>query len=221
MTFKFRRSFYPPFPEDSEEIQQKYKTRFCERLVDFNEHIGITNCNDLFCIFDMNKADSGVWIRTSRGSVLCLQVFETSAYWAGQEGILYHFKSDFKGQKKEVAILNVEDVQECYQTRFQDSITSVSVRDDRILLGDVNAEIHCLDRTPEVPLSQNSFRFFLESGHSYKSYIWAVEMDDSRIFSGDSDACLVVHDFWNLQKKKELEDGLPPNKKARSEEEES
>ena len=28
-----------------------------------------------------------------------------------------------------------------------------------------------------------------------KSYIWAIEIDESRIFSGDSDACLVVHDF--------------------------
>ena len=36
----------------------------------------------------------------------------------------------------------------------------------------------------------------LEKGHSYGEFIWAVEMDSTRIFSGDSDACLVVHDFW-------------------------
>ena len=38
-----------------------------------------------------NKGLIGTWVRTSR-SVLCQQVFETSAYWAGQGGILYHFK---------------------------------------------------------------------------------------------------------------------------------
>lgn len=43
-----------------------------------------------------------------------------------------------------------------------------------------------------------SYRFnvFL-SGHAYKSFIWALEIDDSRIISGDSDASLVVHDFWD------------------------
>ena len=35
------------------------------------------------------------------------------------------------------------------------------------------------------------------SGHSYKSFVWALEIDDSRIISGDSDASLVVHDFWD------------------------
>ena len=40
-----------------------------------------------------------------------------------------------------------------------------------------------------------------------KSYIWAIEIDESRIFSGDSDACLVVHDFWNYGAPKD--DSLP------------
>ena len=78
------------------------------------------------------------------------------------------------------------------------------------LIGDVNAEIHCLDRSG--PLSQNSFKFMLETGHSYKSFIWAVEMDESRIFSGDSDACLVVHDFWDY----ENSDEKIPQKKSKS-----
>ena len=53
-----------------------------------------------------------------------------------------------------------------------------------------------MDRKPNIPLSQSSFQFLLEKGHSYGEFIWAVEMDSTRIFSGDSDACLVVHDFW-------------------------
>merc|ERR1719219_3314420 len=94
--------------------------------------------------------------------------------------------------------MNSDDITECFQTRFEDNITSVSVCQDKILIGDVNAEIHCLDRNPNTPLSQSSFRFLLAEGHSYKSYIWAVEMDASRIFSGDSEACLVVHEFWDF-----------------------
>ena len=98
-----------------------------------------------------------------------------------------------------------ENVEEKFKTRFEvdavdnsdhNSITSISVGEDRILIGDVNAEIHCLNRSPDTPLTQESFRFLLETGHSYNSFIWAVNMDESRIFSGDSDSCLVIHDFW-------------------------
>ena len=74
--------------------------------------------------------------------------------------------------------------------------TLISVRGDKIVIGDVNAEIHVLDRKPNVPLSQESFQFLLENGHSYGEFVWAVEIDATRIFSGDSDSCLVVHDFW-------------------------
>ena len=70
------------------------------------------------------------------------------------------------------------------------------MREDKIVIGDVNAEIHVLERKSNVPLSQESFQFLLENGHSYGEFIWAVEIDATRIFSGDSDACLVVHDFW-------------------------
>lgn len=117
--------------------------------------------------------------------------------------MLFHWEQKILDDPKDnaglVQIINSDDIEERFQTRFKDSITSVSVRQDKILIGDVNAEIHCLDRKPDVPLSQDSFRFMLETGHSYKSYIWAVEMDECRIFSGDSDACLVVHDFWDRQ----------------------
>ena len=82
--------------------------------------------------------------------------------------------------------------------------TLILVREDKIVIGDVNAEIHVLDRKPNVPLSQDSFQFLLEKGHyngAYNGYpyIWAVEIDATRIFSGDSDACLVVHDFWEQE----------------------
>ena len=137
-------------------------------------------------------------------------MYQNSAYWAGPRGILYHLKHDLN--KQSIQVLDSEHVKEQFKTRFeadalddldnqnsQNSITSIAVGKDRILIGDVNAEIHCLNRSPDTPLDQDSFRFLLESGHSYNSFIWAVNMDESRIFSGDSDSCLVIHDFWPTQ----------------------
>ena len=69
-----------------------------------------------------------------------------------------------------------------------------------------------------------SFRFLLENGHSYRSYIWAVEMDATRIFSGDSDACLVVHDFWDqtgTETENNEEPEVPVPKRMKSIEDES
>ena len=42
-------------------------------------------------------------------------------------------------------------------------LKSVNIR----FVGDVNSEIHCLSRN--MPLCQDSFRFTLETGHSYVS----------------------------------------------------
>ena len=153
------------------------------------------------------------WIFLKQNIVL--QVYQNSAYWAGSKGILYHMKLDF--DQKTVNTINREDVQETFQTRYEDSITSIAIRQDRILIGDVNAEIHCLNRSPEIPLSQDSFRFLLESGHSYKSFIWEVDMDESRIFSGDSESCLVIHDFWpqDIANAEEAANNTPPSKKVR------
>ena len=189
--FLLEKRFYPKFPDDDDRVIQKYKSRFGERLIDFNDYIGVTNCHDMFCIFDVNKQDFATWIKTER-SVLCCQVFENSAYWGGPGGRLFHYKQT----EKNVVVIESNDELEKYVTKYEDSITSVTVSKDKIIFGDVNAEIHCLTRDPKTPLGQNSFRFMLESGHAYKSFIWALEIDSSRIFSGDSNGCLVVHDFW-------------------------
>ena len=70
----------------------------------------------------------------------------------------YHIKQCLdkksKSGEEDVKVIDSEEVTECYQTRFEDSITSMSVRDDTIVLGDVNAEIHVLNRKPDVPLSK-------------------------------------------------------------------
>ena len=216
MTFILQRKFKPPLPaEDQEDMFRKYNSRFVERLVDFNDLIGVTNCSDAFCIFDIKTCQIATWIRNPDKTgelynILCLQVYQNSAYWAGSKGILYHMKLEL--DQKTVRTVKREDVVETFQTRFEDSITSIAIREDRILIGDVNAEIHCLDRIPEKPLGQDSFRFLLESGHSYKSFIWAVDMDESRIFSGDSESCLVIHDFWPQDTNSNT---TPPCKKVR------
>lgn len=195
-----KRTFYPPLPENDEAVCEKYKSRFCERLVDYNDEVGVTNCADHFCVFGIEKLEVATWVRTER-SVLCCQVFDKSAYWAGPEGIVYHQPQSFDdasedNHKAMIKVIDAKQVSEFYQTHYQDSITSIAVSQDRIMMGDVNAEIHCLSRHI-TPLSQKSFQFMLESGHSYGSFIWAVQMDASRIFSGDSNACLVIHDFWD------------------------
>ena len=80
MTFKLLRKFKPPLPANNqEELLRKYNSRFPERLVDFNDVIGVTNCNDTFCIFDIKTCQIATWIRNSGNAcelynILCLQV---------------------------------------------------------------------------------------------------------------------------------------------------
>ena len=80
MTFKLLRKFKPPLPPNNpEELLRKYNSRFPERLVDFNDVIGVTNCNDTFCIFDIKTCQIATWIRNSGNAcelynILCLQV---------------------------------------------------------------------------------------------------------------------------------------------------
>ena len=91
----------------------------------------------MFCIFDIDKLQVATWVKTTK-SVLCLQVFDKSAYWAGPEGILYHWKQNLQDQK--VQIINSDEIKECFQTRFKDSITSVSIRHDKILIGTIHKQ---------------------------------------------------------------------------------
>lgn len=43
MNFTVKRTFYPPMG-DEEEISIKYKNRYTERLIDYNDIVGATNC---------------------------------------------------------------------------------------------------------------------------------------------------------------------------------
>ena len=81
----------------------------------------------MFCIFDIKNGEIGTWINTTR-SVLFQQVFETSAYWGGRDGILYHLKQNLNWDKSKpkVTIVESDEILEKYQTRFKDSITSIS-----------------------------------------------------------------------------------------------
>ena len=166
--FALKRSFYPPFPANEDTIAQKYKTRYSERLIDYNDNVAATNISDMFCIFDIQRLSIARWILTKK-TVLCSQVFHQDVYWAGSEGMLYHFRAPTcsskleKNVKNNVEILKTEDIDDSFQTKYQDSITSIAVSDDKILIGDVNAEIHCLSRT--LPLTNESLRFTLETGN--------------------------------------------------------
>ena len=44
----------------------------------------------------------------------------------------------------------------------------------------------------------------LPESSEQESIIWAVVSDCSRVFSGDSNGTLVIHDFWNYKESKEI-----------------
>ena len=170
--FALKRSFYPPFPDNEDTIAPKYKSRYSERLIDYNDNVAATNISDMFCIFDIQRLSVSRWILTKK-TVLCSQVFQQDVYWAGSEGMLFHLRAPSSSSSsssskledktvKNVEVLKIEDIKDSFQTKYQDSITSIAVSDDKILMGDVNAEIHCLSRT--LPLTNESLRFTLETG---------------------------------------------------------
>ena len=181
--FALKRSFYPPFPANEDTIAQKYKTRYSERLLDYNDNVAATNISDMFCIFDIQRLSFARWILTKK-TVLCSQVFQQDVYWAGSEGMLFHLRAPCSSSKieeknvKNVEVLKIEDINDSFQTKYQDSITSIAVSDDKILMGDVNAEIHCLSRT--LPLTNESLRFTLETGNIPTNYLCMI----LAIFSG-------------------------------------
>ena len=84
--------------------------------------------------FDIKNGEIGTWINTTR-SVLCQQVIETSAYWGGRDGILYHLKQNLNWDKNKpkVTIVESDEILEKYQTRFEDSITSISGSVSKVL----------------------------------------------------------------------------------------
>ncbi len=179
-------------PEVPESVQVEYQRRNWERLVDFNDKLVATNSSALFVIIGRKDAFSISVQTTAR--VLCCKVFDDWAYWGQQHGQIFRVR----GRKSAQNAVLVDKPKPIVVTPYGDNITSIDVDAKRVVFGDVNAEIHvCLVENLDDDACKESPDFLIETGHRYGAYVWSVAIDATRIFSGDSDGKLVVHDFWN------------------------
>ena len=98
------------------------------------------------------------------------------------------------------------------RTRDNDPIISISFRDDTLVLGDTNGELHIL-RVAELQFPETgevTVELRGEDGaapghgvqfvstirtHEYRAFIWAVKTDGYRVFSGDETGKIIVHDY--------------------------
>ena len=184
-------SSFTPLSNDLATLTQ-YTSKQTERLVEFNEFIGVTNVRQLFCIWNVHDVHRvASWISTET-YVLCSKVLGHDAFWGEQNGSVHQFQ--YQEHKPSITTMTGH-----VQTTFKDSITSLSVTRDHVVFGDKNGEIHC----SKLPLSQNNgFKFVLETGHQFGAFVWAIQVDGTRIFSGDSNAKMVIHDFWDFEERK-------------------
>jgi hypothetical protein len=199
-------SFTPTSTNEALSVQ--YSAKQTERRIEFNEVIAVTNVRQIFCIWDLQNSERAPAFITTKSFVLCSKVFHRFAFWGEQNGSVHQvFFPDRGGDAEVIGVV---------KTMFKDSITSLSVTSDVAVFGDKNGEISCV----RLPLSDDSpFEFVLESGHEFSCFVWAVQVDGVRIFSGDSNAKLVIHDFWNFDDSGDVdavEDDESPAKKLKS-----
>ena len=191
----FVSTFAPTMANDAN-LTTQYSSKQTERRIEFNDNIVVTNVKQIFCIWDLkNKSRPPVFINT-QSYVLCSKVVDMFAFWGEQNGTMHQVRLSERGEVEKVGFV---------QTAFKDSITSLSVclASNVAICGDKNGEINCA----KIPLSEiNKFEFVLESGvessltngHLFGAFVWAVQVDGVRIFSGDSNAKMIIHDFWNF-----------------------
>ena len=171
-------------------------------FLDFNDQIVVTNSASLFC---------GLCQRTTKNTlaetyvvctdrILCCRVFQNTAFWGGENGRVFMVENE----PGRATLTNNPDP--ALTTPYGDNITSIDVCQNRLLFGDVNAEIHISDISEVKPGGKSQPMFLVETGHKYGAYVWSVNMDATRIFSGDSEGKMVVHDFWQYDEKDEIEE---------------
>jgi len=185
-------STFTPTSNDAS-LTSQYSMKQTERRIEFNDSIVVTNVRQIFCIWDLqNKSRHPVFINT-QSYVLCSKVLDRFAFWGEQNGSVHQVHLP----EQEGKVENIGFV----QTAFKDSITSLSVTSNVAIFGDKNGEISCA----KLPISdQNKFEFVLESGHDFGAFVWAVQVDGVRIFSGDSNAKMIIHDFWNFDEEQSV-----------------
>lgn len=167
----------------------RFHELYRERLLDFNPDIVATNCSRLVVIWQREKPTITARCIDTMGEILCLKTVGPLAYWGEQRGVVRR-ASMTDGDND---ISNDKLI-----TRFQDNVTSIDVTGNFIVIGDVNGEIHGCQLRNFGRNAGHRPDFVIENGHAFGSFVWAVHMDETRIFSGDSDGKLVVHDFLHM-----------------------
>ena len=200
---RFSKEIHPVF-DIEEEVTAKYRERCWERLLDFNDKVIVTNGRGLLVVFSRDNGAklSDLYVFTS-AQVMCCKLFGMEVFWGEQNGYVY------RGIVVEGEQVFTADAENCsrllhYRAYLGDNITSLDVNSKHVIFGDVNGDIHCLNK--ELFGQKDCLKFVIETGpdsvgHKYGSYVWTTHMDESRIFSGDSDGKLVVHDFWDYSDK--------------------
>jgi len=199
---------------DDESLLATYTTKETERLVNFNDYIGATNAKQLLCIWDL-KTNVTTWIKTNT-VVLCFELVNKDVFWGEQNGVVNQLTASDKNLYIDARNSTQQSITIfSYQTKFKDSITSISVFEDLVFFGDKNGEIRCC----QIPIGDEPI-FVLESGHQFGAFVWAIQADGARVFSGDSDGKLIVHDFWEFDNEpeascdvaKEISYDVPPKR---------
>ena len=185
----FVESFTPA--TNNQTIMTQFTSKQTERLIEFNSVIAVTNVRQLFCVWDVCVKERAAVFLNTESYVLCTKVLGRDAFWGEQNGTVHqiHFPENEQNNGSEFSVVGF------VQTSFKDSITSISVTPEHVIFGDKNGEIHCAT----IPLCKKTgFRFVLETGHEFGAFVWAIQVDGVRIFSGDSNAKMIIHDFWNF-----------------------
>ncbi len=185
--------------DGGDSVHALYRRKNLERTLDFNDDVVVTNTLRLLVLFSRKAGREGRRAATfvfCPSNVLCLRVLGRAAYWGVLRGKV--FRTDLYLAHSGRSRVIRDPTRECerMETRFQDNVTSLDVTEDRVVVGDVNGEVHVCSTDRFGSNKDLAPDFVLESGHSYRSFVWCVKMDAERIFSGDQDGKIVVHDFW-------------------------
>ncbi|XP_023346593.1 uncharacterized protein LOC111715495 [Eurytemora carolleeae] len=91
-----------------------------------------------------------------------------------------------------------------FRTPDNDPVISIQLTSRFLILGDINGEIHLINvENLDIP-SGESFRDLKPSdittlrSHGYRDFVWALNTDGFRLFSGDETGQIIVHDFLHV-----------------------
>jgi len=173
-----------------------------ERLLDFTSDFLVTSYKCHLTCYNKTK-----FFRSypATSDVFCIRI----------EGsrLAFGCKGDNSNNYCSAGILNLDPGQfpavVYIKTRDNDPIISIAFNDKFLILGDTNGELHIVDIkdlsfptqgevTVELWNTENEFGVKSVSTirtHEYGAFIWACKSDPYRIFSGDENGKIIVHDF--------------------------